>query len=90
LPCPLTVDDDDGDGADDDYDDVLGDGWRRFAKGGDRAVFEHFWVTNSVPTVTDGLPKDDSFVVLDLMDKVCVCVCACVRVRVHEGHRRHA
>lgn len=42
----------------------------RFAKGGDRAVFERFWTTNSVPTVTEQLPEDDAFTVLDLMDKI--------------------
>ena len=33
-------------------------------------MFERFWTTNSVPTVTDQLPEDDAFTVLDLMDKV--------------------
>jgi phosphoribosylpyrophosphate synthetase len=43
--------------------------WRRFTKGGDRACFGKFWVTNSIPTVTDGLPVDDGiFEVLDLLD----------------------
>jgi len=47
------------------------DSWVRFNKGGDRACFEKFWVTNSIPTVTDNLPVDDGvFEVLDLMDIV--------------------
>ncbi|CAM9366047.1 unnamed protein product [Choristocarpus tenellus] len=44
--------------------------WKRFAKGGDRCVFEKFWLTNSIPTTTDILPKDDVYVVLDLVDKI--------------------
>ena len=46
------------------------DSWKRFARGGDRGVFERFWTTNSIPTVTTHLPADDVFVVLDLMDKI--------------------
>ena len=46
--------------------------WRRFAKGGDRACFDTFWVTNSIPSVTKCLPveKGGIFEVLDLMDLV--------------------
>lgn len=44
--------------------------WKRFAKGGDRACFDRFWVTNSIPTVTDSLPDDGVFEVLDLMDLI--------------------
>ena len=44
--------------------------WRRFARGGDRAVFRQFFTTNSVPTVARVLPKDDVFVVLDLAEQV--------------------
>jgi len=41
--------------------------WKRFNVGGDRAVFEKFWITNSIPTVTNTLPiKDSIFEVLDL------------------------
>jgi phosphoribosylpyrophosphate synthetase len=48
-----------------------GESWKRFAKGGDRACFDKFWVTNSIPTVTDGLPVDDGiFEVLDLMNLI--------------------
>ena len=45
--------------------------WKRFNKGGDRACFDKFWVTNSIPTVTDKLPVEDGvFEVLDLMDLI--------------------
>jgi phosphoribosylpyrophosphate synthetase len=46
--------------------------WKRFAKGGDRAVFDRFYVTNSVSTVTDQLPTGEGevFEVLDLLDTV--------------------
>jgi ribose-phosphate pyrophosphokinase len=45
--------------------------WKRFNRGGDRACFDKFWVTNSIPTVTDSLPvKDGVFEVLDLMDLI--------------------
>mmetsp|Transcript_3898 Transcript_3898/g.9413 ORF Transcript_3898/g.9413 Transcript_3898/m.9413 type:complete len:418 (-) Transcript_3898:1237-2490(-) len=45
--------------------------WKRFNKGGDRACFEKFWVTNSIPTVTDFLPEEDGvFEVLDLLDLI--------------------
>lgn len=45
--------------------------WKRFNKGGDRACFDKFWVTNSIPTVTNNLPvKDGIFEVLDLMDLI--------------------
>jgi phosphoribosylpyrophosphate synthetase len=44
--------------------------WKRFARGGDRAVFERFWLTNSIPTTTDRLPTGDVYTVLDLTDKI--------------------
>ena len=44
--------------------------WRRFCKGGDRAIFHKFWITNSVPTTTDALPKDDVFEVLDILPAI--------------------
>lgn len=45
--------------------------WRRFNKGGDRNCFDKFWVTNSMPTVTDKLPLEDGvFEVLDLIDLI--------------------
>mmetsp|Transcript_9209 Transcript_9209/g.22599 ORF Transcript_9209/g.22599 Transcript_9209/m.22599 type:complete len:412 (-) Transcript_9209:1186-2421(-) len=47
------------------------DSWKRFNKGGDRACFDKFWVTNSIPTVTDRLPVEDGiFEVLDLIDLI--------------------
>jgi ribose-phosphate pyrophosphokinase len=48
-----------------------GRSWMRFNRGGDRACFDKFWVTNSVPTVTDQLPTEDGvFEVLDLTDLI--------------------
>mmetsp|Transcript_13123 Transcript_13123/g.22302 ORF Transcript_13123/g.22302 Transcript_13123/m.22302 type:complete len:383 (+) Transcript_13123:401-1549(+) len=44
--------------------------WKRFHTGGDRACFDKFWVTNSIPTITDTLPDDGPFEVLDLMDLI--------------------
>mmetsp|Transcript_31590 Transcript_31590/g.76569 ORF Transcript_31590/g.76569 Transcript_31590/m.76569 type:complete len:1004 (-) Transcript_31590:607-3618(-) len=45
--------------------------WKRFNKGGDRCCFDSFWVTNSIPTVTDKLPVEDGiFEVLDLMPQI--------------------
>lgn len=44
--------------------------WRRFARGGDRAIFERFYVSNSIPTTVRELPKDDAFIVLDLVDQI--------------------
>jgi ribose-phosphate pyrophosphokinase len=45
--------------------------WKRFNVGGDRACFDKFWVTNSIPTVTDDLPVEDGiFEVLDLMELI--------------------
>lgn len=45
--------------------------WKRFNRGGDRACFDKFWVTNSIPTVTDRLPVEDGvFEVLDLMELI--------------------
>eukprot|EP00600_Ochromonadales_sp_CCMP1393_P008727 CAMPEP_0174971276 /NCGR_PEP_ID=MMETSP0004_2-20121128/9892_1 /TAXON_ID=420556 /ORGANISM="Ochromonas sp., Strain CCMP1393" /LENGTH=391 /DNA_ID=CAMNT_0016221187 /DNA_START=182 /DNA_END=1357 /DNA_ORIENTATION=- len=44
--------------------------WRRFTRGGDRACFEKFLVTNSIPTVTDTLPDKDVFEVLDISEKI--------------------
>jgi phosphoribosylpyrophosphate synthetase len=44
--------------------------WRRFCRGGDRAIFERFWITNSIPTTTDALPDNDVFAVIDIMPAV--------------------
>mmetsp|Transcript_28746 Transcript_28746/g.32217 ORF Transcript_28746/g.32217 Transcript_28746/m.32217 type:complete len:418 (+) Transcript_28746:58-1311(+) len=47
------------------------DSWKRFNTGGDRACFDKFWVTNSIPTVTDKLPeKEGIFEVLDLLELI--------------------
>ena len=43
---------------------------RRFYRGQDRAIFETFWVTNSVPSITDQLPEGDTFVVIDLLPQI--------------------
>ena len=37
---------------------------------GDRAIFERFWVTNSIPGTAARLPAGDVFVVLDIMPKL--------------------
>ena len=47
--------------------------WKAFCKlpsPGSRAVFDRFWVTNSVPSVVKAFPKDDVFEVLDLMPRI--------------------
>ncbi len=44
--------------------------WRHFLRGGSRAIFDKFWVTNSQPSVTDLLPTNDVFEVLDLMPQI--------------------
>jgi len=44
--------------------------WKRFDKGGDRAVFKNFFLTNSIPTTTDALPEGGVFKVIDLMPQV--------------------
>ena len=41
--------------------------WKRFNVGGDRACFDKFWVTNSIPPVVNTLPVEDGvFEILDL------------------------
>ena len=44
--------------------------WKRFLRDGDRNCFEKFYVSNSIPTVTDWLPKDDVFHVIDISEKI--------------------
>ena len=44
--------------------------WKRFARGGDRDVFDTFYLTNSIPTTTDRLPADDVFEVIDITARV--------------------
>ena len=46
------------------------DAWLRFARGGDRDVFDTFYVTNSIPTTTNKLPRDDVFTVIDLTARI--------------------
>jgi len=44
---------------------------QKFLKGGDKSgIFENFWITNTNPTVTDQLPTDDVFEVLDITSQV--------------------
>lgn len=47
--------------------------WKEFCashSGSKAAVFDTFWVTNSIPSVTNHLPQDDVFEVLDLVPQV--------------------
>lgn len=44
--------------------------WKKFAKGGEMAVFEKFYVSNSRIGMTNSLPKDDCFEVLDLLPQI--------------------
>eukprot|EP00981_Chlorochromonas_danica_P002548 scaffold487_cov178-Ochromonas_danica.AAC.36 len=44
--------------------------WKRFMRQGDRNCFEKFFLTNSIPTITDILPTDDVFEVLPLQDQI--------------------
>ena len=46
------------------------DSWRPFLRGGERGIFDKFWVTNSQPSVTDKLPHGDAFEVLDLLPRI--------------------
>lgn len=41
--------------------------WRHFLRGGARAVFDKFYVTNSIPSVVSAIPTNDVFEVLDLL-----------------------
>ena len=43
---------------------------RSRCRGGDRAVFHKFYVTNSISAVTEQLPKDDCFEVLDITEQI--------------------
>ena len=42
--------------------------WRRFMKGGDRGCFDKFFLTDSIPSITKNLPKNDVFEVLPLAE----------------------
>jgi phosphoribosylpyrophosphate synthetase len=44
--------------------------WKKFVRGGERAIFERMWCTDSNPHVTDEMPTDDVFTVIPLMQQV--------------------
>lgn len=44
--------------------------WRNFLHGAERGIFEKFWITNSQPTITNQLPENDVFDVLDLLPQI--------------------
>eukprot|EP00475_Leptophrys_vorax_P037662 TRINITY_DN6518_c0_g1_i1.p1 TRINITY_DN6518_c0_g1~~TRINITY_DN6518_c0_g1_i1.p1 ORF type:complete len:341 (+),score=95.30 TRINITY_DN6518_c0_g1_i1:23-1024(+) len=44
--------------------------WRKFARGGEKAVFDTFYSTNSCPVHVAELPKDDVFKILDLTQQI--------------------
>ena len=44
--------------------------WERFMRSGDRDCFEKFFLTDSIPTVTDHMPRDDVFEILPLSAKI--------------------
>jgi hypothetical protein len=39
-------------------------------RNGDRGCFEKFFLTDSIPTVTDQMPRDDVFEILPLNAKI--------------------
>tara|TARA_B110001452_G_C15099168_1_gene383297 strand:+ start:196 stop:402 length:207 start_codon:yes stop_codon:yes gene_type:complete len=47
-----------------------GGGWKRFLRGGDRCVFDRFWLTSSNPAVCADIPSGDVIEVLDLAPRV--------------------
>ena len=47
-----------------------GESWKRFMKAGDRGCFDKFFLTDSIPSVTKMLPKNDVFEVLELQQKI--------------------
>jgi phosphoribosylpyrophosphate synthetase len=44
--------------------------WKKFVRGGERAVWERFWVTNSNPHITSEMPANDVFTIIPLMQQV--------------------
>ena len=44
--------------------------WSSFLSTGNRHCFERFFVTNSIPTVTNAMPQGDVFEVLDITKKI--------------------
>ena len=47
-----------------------GESWKRFLRGGDRDVFERFWLSSSNPSVCQQIPSGDVFEVLDLAPSI--------------------
>lgn len=44
--------------------------WRRFQKGADRNCFDRFYMSNSIPSSVQKLPKNDIFHVIDISQKI--------------------
>ena len=44
--------------------------WRNFLHGAERGIFDKFWITNSQPSITNQLPENDVFEVLDLLPQI--------------------
>lgn len=44
--------------------------WQHFLRGASKDVFDKFWLTNSIPTVTSMIPTSDVFEILDLLPQV--------------------
>lgn len=44
--------------------------WRNFLSSGERNCFERFFVTNTIPTVAEVIPRNDVFEVLDISRKI--------------------
>eukprot|EP00929_Paragymnodinium_shiwhaense_P106105 TRINITY_DN7123_c0_g1_i1.p1 TRINITY_DN7123_c0_g1~~TRINITY_DN7123_c0_g1_i1.p1 ORF type:complete len:637 (+),score=110.72 TRINITY_DN7123_c0_g1_i1:85-1995(+) len=47
-----------------------GESWKRFLRGGDRGIFERFWLTSSNPAVCKQIPGGDVFEIIDLAPRV--------------------
>jgi phosphoribosylpyrophosphate synthetase len=47
-----------------------GGGYKRFLKGGDRCVFDRFWLTSSNPAICGDIPSGDVIEVLDLTPSI--------------------
>ena len=48
--------------------------WSHFLRDRDHSVFDTFWFTNSITTRVKELPKDNVFVVIDLLDRILKCL----------------
>ena len=44
--------------------------YKRFLRGGDRAIFDRVWVTNSNPVRVRDIPKNDNIEVLDISELI--------------------